>query len=178
MDLYCYFHLSRVLFEPGFVLVGQFSRHLPIMSKISLPYKIHCQCGRFEFRKEVASFRTLIHLLSLSGKRSPLRLTKKRRYPFSEPFFSSSQTYAPVELTTFQMTKYTCDCGFGSSHGAHDKDIIDHVRGVHGIAVNLGNAHFAHCNDCERKNGHGRRLNSMEHVINHLENHGVYINFW
>ena len=54
--------------------------------------------------------------------------------------------------------------------------IINHVRGYHGIDVKNGNSHYAHCNDCPRTNGHGRRLSSEEAVIDHLlEDHGVSI---
>jgi hypothetical protein len=73
-------------------------------------------------------------------------VSHKDKTPFSEPFSSSSQTRALAELTMFQMTTHKCDCGFGSSHGAKEKDIVNHVRGMHGIDVKMGNAHFAHCN--------------------------------
>jgi N-dimethylarginine dimethylaminohydrolase len=70
---------------------------------------------------------------------------------------------------------YQCECGFGSRTGASAQDLINHVRGCHCIDVTTGYSHFAYCNDCPRQNGHGRRLNNMDAVMNHLEKHGVEI---
>ena len=68
-----------------------------------------------------------------------------------------------------------CDCGWGSAKGGGDIDsFISHVRGKHGVDVRLGNIHWAHCNDCTKSNGHGRRLSSVYSLIDHLEEmHGV-----
>lgn len=65
---------------------------------------------------------------------------------------------------------YCCDCGYGygSNHGALGENVIAHVFGKHGIDIKTGCLHFAHCNDCPRSNGHGRRLPSMQAVIDHL----------
>ena len=72
------------------------------------------------------------------------------------------------------MDLYQCYCGFGSSNGAHEGDIINHIRGVHDVHVNTGHRHFAHCNDCPRRNGHGKTLGCMEDVIDHLNDvHGI-----
>jgi hypothetical protein len=70
---------------------------------------------------------------------------------------------------------YECSCGFGSRTGASAEHLIDHVRGCHDIDVKTGYRHFAHCNDCPRGNGHGRTLENMDEVIDHLENYGVSI---
>ena len=63
-------------------------------------------------------------------------------------------------------------------------NIINHVRDKHGVEVKPGNCtvptapHYAYCNEykCQRANGHGRRLVSDDHIIQHLrENHGIII---
>jgi hypothetical protein len=74
------------------------------------------------------------------------------------------------------MCLYQCHCGFGSATGAYAVDIINHVRGCHYIDVRTGQCHFAHCNDCPRQNGHGKRLEDMDQVIEHLsDRHGIEI---
>ena len=71
---------------------------------------------------------------------------------------------------------YYCDCGY-HTNGDLD-DMLAHVRGHHSIDVRLGYSHFAHCNEdqCLRNNGHGRRLNSYESLVYHLEDtHCIFI---
>ena len=62
--------------------------------------------------------------------------------------------------------------------------LIEHVRGAHGLDVNSGHCnrskprapHFAYCNECERQNGHGRRLHNAAALVQHLEViHGIHI---
>ena len=69
-----------------------------------------------------------------------------------------------------QMDGYTClTCGF-HTNGDLD-DFLGHIRGAHDIDVKAGNIHYAHCNEsnCERSNGHGRRINSFRSLQAHLE---------
>ena len=47
--------------------------------------------------------------------------------------------------------------------------MLAHIRGQHDVEIRLGNCHFAHCNECERSNGHGRRLPSEYKLLQHLE---------
>mmetsp|Transcript_19431 Transcript_19431/g.29980 ORF Transcript_19431/g.29980 Transcript_19431/m.29980 type:complete len:83 (-) Transcript_19431:162-410(-) len=69
---------------------------------------------------------------------------------------------------------YQCEqCNFGTKHGATEESLVDHIRGCHCMDVHLGNAHYAHCNDCPRSNGHGRRFASFQHLLEHLSDvHG------
>jgi hypothetical protein len=74
------------------------------------------------------------------------------------------------------MALYDCGCGWGSTAGGYMENLLAHVRGTHMVDVRLGNAHYAHCNECEKSNGHDRRLWSEEALISHLEQqHGLYI---
>jgi len=57
----------------------------------------------------------------------------------------------------------------GSVNGASEESIINHIRGTHNIDINKGNSHYAHCHDCEKSNGHGRRLSSFGNMLVHLE---------
>ena len=77
------------------------------------------------------------------------------------------------QSTHLQMV-WTCDCGFRTR--GRLEDILAHVRGHHDIDIRTGLSHFAHCNEfnCCRANGHGRRMNSEDSLIKHLEDsHGI-----
>jgi hypothetical protein len=64
---------------------------------------------------------------------------------------------------------YWCECGYRTCGTL--EDLLGHVRGHHDVCVNLGQSHFAYCNEdgCLRTNGHGRRLSSFEYLRDHLE---------
>lgn len=95
--------------------------------------------------------------------------------PFVEqPILLFHTLVLPLEMG-WDDYRYECECGFGSRYGAREEDLINHVRGCHGVDVTTGISHFAYCNDCPRQNGHGCRLNDMDEVVDHLEKHVVDI---
>ena len=54
-------------------------------------------------------------------------------------------------------------------------DFVNHVRGNHNIDVKNGHSHWAHCNECLRSNDHGKRIDSLEYLLDHLfEVHSLY----
>lgn len=70
---------------------------------------------------------------------------------------------------------YYCEaCGWCSRRGSNFHHLMSHVRVAHNVHVNLGynrrDPHwsFCWCNDCPRKNGHGKRLRNEEEVLKHL----------
>ena len=63
-------------------------------------------------------------------------------------------------------------CDFGNASGASRNSLIHHIRGVHMIDAR-NSASGYHCNDCTRSNGNGRRFDSFEDLIEHLDDvHG------
>jgi hypothetical protein len=107
------------------------------------------------------------------------RTFNRRHQPFAKQQFPLFLTLRLFLKMGWYEDTYECGCGFGSRTGARAQDLINHVRGCHCIDVTTGISHFAYCNDCPRQNGHGRRLNNMDAVIDHLEaKHGVEILFF
>ena len=57
-----------------------------------------------------------------------------------------------TKMSTIQHV--ICECGWGKAGRSNVDSFVDHVRGRHSIDVKIGNIHFAHCNDCPRRNDH------------------------
>lgn len=62
------------------------------------------------------------------------------------------------------MSHVVCECRKKRNIYDANPGFIDHVRNVHGVDVNAGNSHWAHCNDCKKR----RRIPSLEHLVEHL----------
>ena len=89
--------------------------------------------------------------------------------------FVALTIFLHITLKKLISMVYTCElCDFHTTGSIGD--LLAHIRGFHNVNVNPGNIHYAHCNECERQNGHGRRLNSFKALQMHLEaDHGIDI---
>ena len=69
------------------------------------------------------------------------------------------------------MVLYQCDCGFGQTNGAAGDATCRHLCGNHCYNVGVSHSGFFYCNDCTRRNGHSRRFDAFEDLLEHLEDH-------
>ena len=77
-------------------------------------------------------------------------------------------------IVPYHEMRFQCrDCSFGSSVGATRSSLLQHIRGSHGVSVrDSASGYF--CNDCTRSNGSGRRFDSFERLMEHLEDVHYY----
>ena len=86
--------------------------------------------------------------------------------------------FCDMVTTTFQYSPtsglYKCFCGFGSSNGATDTSMTQHVKGCHDRDVGVSSSGFFYCNDCTNSRGYSKRFESFDDLLEHLEDNHYF----